>query len=72
MVVMEPRTMPRFFWTTATTGARQLVVHDAAVTMWSLSWSYSWWFTPYTTLSTGSSFSLTGADTSTFLTPLAK
>ena len=37
MVVMDPRTMPRFFWTTATTGARQLVVHEAAVTMWSFS-----------------------------------
>lgn len=33
IVVMDPRTMPRFLSTTLTTGARQLVVHDAAVTM---------------------------------------
>ena len=33
MVVMTPRSMPMPSWSTFTTGARQLVVHDAAVTM---------------------------------------
>ncbi|MNP19326.1 hypothetical protein D3C76_1118480 [compost metagenome] len=33
MVVMEPWRMPSFSWITLTTGARQLVVQDAAVTM---------------------------------------
>lgn len=46
MVVMEPLTMPKFFNTTLTTGAKQLVVQDAAVTRWSLDASYSLWLTP--------------------------
>lgn len=37
MVVMQPCTMPSCSWMTLTTGARQLVVHEAAVTMWSSS-----------------------------------
>ena len=32
-VVIEPRWMPMPSWMTLTTGARQFVVHDAAVTM---------------------------------------
>jgi hypothetical protein len=56
---------------TLTTGARQLVVQLAAVTMWSLAGSYKPSLQPITTLSTGSA-SLTGADTTTFLTPLSK
>lgn len=39
-VVMQPCTMPNFSWMTLTTGARQLVVQDAAVTMWSVAGSY--------------------------------
>ena len=39
-VVMAPLTILRFSWMTFTTGARQLVVHDAAVTMWSFAGSY--------------------------------
>ena len=34
-VVMAPWTIPSFSWMILTTGARQLVVHEAAVTMWS-------------------------------------
>jgi hypothetical protein len=33
IVVIAPWTMPNCSWMTFTTGARQLVVHDAAVTM---------------------------------------
>jgi len=52
-----------------TMGARQLVVHDAAVTTGS-SPSYASWLTPYTTLSTGApSFSSIGADTTTAFAP---
>ena len=73
MVVMEPRLMPpSLFCTTETTGARQFVVHDAAVTILSFASSYNAWFTPYTMFRTGSVASLTGAETSTRLTPLAK
>mmetsp|Transcript_13572 Transcript_13572/g.33994 ORF Transcript_13572/g.33994 Transcript_13572/m.33994 type:complete len:295 (+) Transcript_13572:683-1567(+) len=72
IVVMLPLTMPSFSWITFTTGARQLVVQLAAVTMWSFDASYSPWFTPYTMLSTGDSASFTGADTTTFFTPQAK
>lgn len=35
IVVMQPCTMPSFSSMTLMTGAMQLVVHDAAVTMWS-------------------------------------
>lgn len=37
MVVMQPCLMPSCSWMTLTTGARQLVVQLAAVTMWSTS-----------------------------------
>ena len=40
MVVMDPCLIPTFSRSTFTTGARQLVVHEAAVTTWSLEWSY--------------------------------
>ena len=39
MVVMTPRSIPIRSWSTFTTGARQLVVHEAAVTMWSVAGS---------------------------------
>lgn len=39
MVVIQPCLMPSFSWMTLTTGARQLVVQLAAVTMWSFEWS---------------------------------
>ena len=55
---------------TLTTGARQFVVQDAAVTMWSTAGSYSAWLTPYTTFSTGCG-SFTGAETTTLRTPQA-
>mmetsp|Transcript_54188 Transcript_54188/g.171969 ORF Transcript_54188/g.171969 Transcript_54188/m.171969 type:complete len:204 (+) Transcript_54188:211-822(+) len=71
MVVMDPRTIPKHSFTTLTTGARQLVVQLAAVTMWSLDGSYWSSLHPTTMFSTGSA-SLTGADTSTFFTPLSK
>ena len=41
IVVMQPWTMPSLLWMTLTTGARQLVVHEAAVTMWSSPGRYS-------------------------------
>ena len=34
IVVMEPCLIPRFSWITFTTGAKQLVVQLAAVTIW--------------------------------------
>ena len=71
-VVMQPCTMPRRSSTTLTTGARQLVVQLAAVTMASLAALYSSWFTPYTMLSTGAVASLTGADTTTLVQPRSK
>lgn len=40
IVVMQPCTIPIFSWITFTTGARQLVVQEAAVTMESLDGSY--------------------------------
>ena len=40
IVVMQPCTMPSLRWTTSTTGARQLVVHEAAVTILSAAGSY--------------------------------
>jgi hypothetical protein len=39
IVVMAPLTIRRFSWMTLTTGARQLVVHEAAVTTWSFAGS---------------------------------
>lgn len=41
MVVMQPCLIPSFSCTTLTTGARQLVVQEAAVTMWSTSGRYA-------------------------------
>src|SRR5450755_1486860 len=50
MVVIWPCLMPIDSWTTLTTGARQFVVHDAAVSRrWRLG-SYSRSLTPTTTL----------------------
>ena len=40
---MQPWVMPSLLWITLTTGARQLVVQEAAVTMWSLEASYRSW-----------------------------
>ena len=40
MVVICPCRMPRFSWTTFTTGARQFVVQDAAVTIRFFAGSY--------------------------------
>ncbi|MNJ62704.1 hypothetical protein D3C77_585550 [compost metagenome] len=67
MVVIEPWRMPRFSWITLTTGARQLVVQEAAVTMRCWAGSNRCWFTPITTFS--APFSFTGAQTTTRLTP---
>ena len=68
-VVIEPCSMPSARWMTCTTGARQLVVHDAAVTMSCAAASYAPSLTPTTMLSTSSS--LTGADTTTLAAPPA-
>mmetsp|Transcript_41163 Transcript_41163/g.129298 ORF Transcript_41163/g.129298 Transcript_41163/m.129298 type:complete len:224 (-) Transcript_41163:113-784(-) len=68
-VVIIPFSIPIFSWMTFTTGARQLVVHDAAVQMtWSLVSLSS--LTPITTLRTDGSF--TGALTTTRLTPQSR
>eukprot|EP00963_Diacronema_lutheri_P007625 scaffold660_cov365-Pavlova_lutheri.AAC.5 len=68
-VVMHPFTMPKFSWITFTTGARQLVVQDAAVMRWSFFGSYFSSLHPYTMFSTSS---FTGAETMTFFTPASK
>mmetsp|Transcript_16201 Transcript_16201/g.40962 ORF Transcript_16201/g.40962 Transcript_16201/m.40962 type:complete len:258 (+) Transcript_16201:331-1104(+) len=66
IVVIMPLLILRLSWMTLTTGARQFVVHEAAVQMtWSAVSLSS--FTPMTTLSTEGS--LTGAETTTLLTP---
>src|SRR5260370_41247586 len=61
MVVIWPCSMPMASWITLTTGARQLVVHDAAVSSRWRPGSYRRWLTPTTMLSALSSF--TGAAT---------
>jgi hypothetical protein len=68
-VVMDPRAIPIPSWITLTTGARQLVVHDAAVTTSWRSSSYRWSLTPTTTFSPPS---FTGAATTTLRTPRSK
>ncbi len=70
MVVIEPWRMPSCSWITLTTGARQLVVHDAAVTMRCCAGSYRPSLTPMTTFSAPASF--TGALTTTRLTPCSR
>mmetsp|Transcript_58930 Transcript_58930/g.120636 ORF Transcript_58930/g.120636 Transcript_58930/m.120636 type:complete len:263 (-) Transcript_58930:170-958(-) len=66
IVVIMPLSITRFSWITLTTGARQLVVQEAAVQMTCSAVSLSS-FTPITTFSTVGSF--TGALTTTRLTP---
>ena len=62
--------MPSFSWITFTTGAKQFVVHDAAVINRCFAASYNPSFTPITMLSASPPF--TGAATITFLTPRSK
>ena len=57
-------------WITLTTGARQLVVQDAAVTMRCCAGSKRWWFTPITMLSVPAD--LIGAVTTTRFTPWSR
>ena len=68
-VVIMPCRMPMPSWMTLTTGARQLVVQEAAVRMRCRAGSYRWSLTPITTLRASP---LTGAATITFLTPALK
>ncbi|MNY40253.1 hypothetical protein D3C86_1749810 [compost metagenome] len=70
MVVIEPWRMPRCWWITLTTGARQLVVQEAAVTMRCRAGSNRSWLTPMTIFSAPAS--LTGALTTTRLTPCSR
>src|SRR5512135_3522512 len=63
-VVIRPRLMPQLSFSTLATGARQLVVQEAAETM--VSPLYAVWFTPYTNIGV---LSLEGADITTFLAP---
>src|SRR5512142_2893853 len=63
-VVIRPRLMPQLSFNTLATGARQLVVQEAAETM--VSPLYAVWFTPYTNIGV---LSLEGADITTFLAP---
>src|SRR5512135_1037189 len=63
-VVIRPRLIPQLSFNTLATGARQLVVQDAADTM--VSPAYFSWFTPYTNIGVSS---LDGADCTTFLAP---
>mmetsp|Transcript_12334 Transcript_12334/g.29886 ORF Transcript_12334/g.29886 Transcript_12334/m.29886 type:complete len:202 (+) Transcript_12334:162-767(+) len=69
MVVIMPFSITSFSWITLTTGARQLVVQEAAVTIAMSAVSLSS-LTPMTTLRTEGS--LTGADTTTFFTPASR
>src|SRR3989344_483769 len=66
-VVIRPRLMPKLSCSTLATGARQLVVQEAAETM--ASPAYLVWFTPYTNIGVSS---LDGADCTTFLAPAAR
>mmetsp|Transcript_22242 Transcript_22242/g.48867 ORF Transcript_22242/g.48867 Transcript_22242/m.48867 type:complete len:316 (-) Transcript_22242:3-950(-) len=66
-VVMQPCLIPRFSLMTLTTGARQFVVQEAAVTMWFLAGSYSLSLHPTTMFRMPSD--LTGAETRIFFTP---
>src|SRR5512135_3843302 len=63
-VVIRPRLMPQVSCNTLATGAKQLVVQEAADTM--ASPAYLVWFTPYTNIGVSS---LAGADCTTFLAP---
>ena len=69
-VVIWPCLIPSASCTTFTTGARQLVVQLAAVTMWLTAGSYRWWLTPTTMFSTPPTF--TGAATITRLAPRSR
>mmetsp|Transcript_5879 Transcript_5879/g.18544 ORF Transcript_5879/g.18544 Transcript_5879/m.18544 type:complete len:204 (-) Transcript_5879:347-958(-) len=67
IVVMRPVWMPRpSLSSTCTTGARQLVVHDAFETTWCWLVLYSWWLTPMTRVLAPP---LAGAEMMTFLAP---
>src|SRR3990167_6205355 len=66
-VVIRPRLMPQLSLSTLATGARQLVVQDAAETM--VCPAYFSWFTPYTNIGVSS---FDGADWTTFLAPASR
>ena len=66
MVVIEPCLIPKDSCITFTIGAKQFVVHDAAVTISCRAGSYLSSFTPYTILSAGSGH---GSETTIFLMP---
>ena len=70
IVVIWPWRMPIASCSTFTTGARQFVVQDAAVSSRCRAGSYRWSLTPTTMLSAPASF--TGAATITRFTPRAK
>src|SRR6516225_2762125 len=65
MVVIDPFWIPKLSYSTLTTGARQLVVHEALETMLCFLGSYISSFTPSTIVT--SSF-LAGAEIMTFFT----
>ena len=66
---MNPRSSPNVPCNTATSGARQLVVHDAFEITWCRAGSYSPSFTPMHTVMSGS---VAGALMMTFLAPAAR
>ena len=66
MVVMMPRSMPKFSSRTLARGARQLVVQEAFDTMFIVAPSYLSSFTPMTKVP--STF-FAGAEMTTFLAP---
>src|SRR5829696_857390 len=69
IVVITPCSMPIDSWITLTTGAKQLVVHEAAVSRRCFAGSYKWSFTPMTMFRAPD---FTGAATITFVTPVEK
>src|SRR3954469_11534440 len=68
-VVIKPSARPKFLSITYATGARQLVVQLALLTILCLAGSYLLLFTPMTSVGTSSSFALVGAEMTTRFAP---
>ena len=68
-MVIWPRFTPKASWRTFTTGARQLVVHEAFETMWCSAGLYVPSLTPRTTVRSGS---FAGAEITTFFAPASR
>ena len=69
MVVIQPFLIPKRWWRTFASGARQFVVHEAFEMIWCFAGSYFSSFTPRTTVMSGP---LAGAVMTTFLAPAVR